>query len=211
MENNNQEMNNQLSTNNNKILIAVMALIIFCLAGYIVYIKFIEKTGNQGSNNAVNNGNNSSQKVDSADYDAWMNYLLKQNITKITYERGWNYETDDGNYPPKEVSLDTLKEFFKEFKSHKLVKENVQGRGDGANYINITYVKNGKEYKLSLDDVYWTEGNDDADFITALESMGYTEEGFEGYPLASIWYIFIDETENEGNNRFDKYYAKFFK
>ena len=224
MENNNQELNNKINTsnnqqvhsNNNKILIILMALIIVGLAGYIVYIKFIQKSDNPEvkPTNTEENGNSSIQNNDNAHYDAWMNYLLNQNITKITYERGWNYETDEG-YPVKEVSIDTLKAFFKEFKSHnyKLIKENVQGRGDGANYINITYVKNGTEYKLSLDDGFWTEGNNDEEFIKALESMGYKEEGFEGYPLSSIWYIFRDEVEDENTdiNRFEKYYAKFFR
>ncbi len=226
MENNNQELNNQVNTNNsqqvqsnNKILIILMALIIVGLAGYIVYAKFIQKGDNPepkptNTEENGNNGNTSNQNDDSANYDAWMNYLLKQNITKITYEPGIDYE--NGGYAPvKEVSLDTLKAFFKEFKSHnyKLIKENVQGRGEGANYINITYVKNGVEYKFSLDDTYWTEGNNDSDFMNALESMGYKEEGFEGYPLSSIWYIFRDEVEDENTDisRFEKYYAKFFK
>ena len=212
------EITNMNDAKNKNGIIAVLIVIIIALIGVVVYFAFIKKDdkpvdNNGGNNQVVDNG--TSQVDDSSNYDAWMNYLLKQNIIEITYERGWNYETDDGYYPVKKVSLETLKAFFKEFKSHnyKLIKENVQGRGDGANYINITYVKNGVEYKLSLDDAYWTEGNNDDEFMKALESMGYKEEGFEGYPLSSIWYIFRDEIEDENTdiNRFDKYYAKFFK
>ena len=54
MENNDQNLNNQVNTNNsnvnqptqnntNKIVFALMALIIVGLAGYIVYTKFIQK------------------------------------------------------------------------------------------------------------------------------------------------------------------------
>ncbi len=223
MEENLQKKENEITSMNNNSnnkngLIAVLVVIIIALIGAIVYFVFIKKDNkpidNKGENNQVID-NGTSQVDDSSNYDEWMNYLLKQNITKITYERGRNYETDDGYYPVKEVSIDTLKAFFKEFKSHnyKLIKENVQGRGEGANYINITYVKNGVEYKISLDDAFWTEGNNDDEFIKALESMGYKEEGFEGYPLSSIWYIFRDEVEDENTDtdRFTKYYAKFFE
>ena len=54
MENNNQNLNEQVNhnnddnqqiktSNNKNVLIALMALIIICLVGYIVYAKFIQK------------------------------------------------------------------------------------------------------------------------------------------------------------------------
>ena len=197
--------------------ITILSIVVVVLLGVCIYMLFIKKdeksiNNNGGNNQAINN--NTSQVDDSSNYDPWMNYLLRQNITKITYDRGVkDYETNE-SYPIKEVSIDALKGFFKDFKSHnyKLVKENVQGRGDGANYINITYVKNGTEYELSLDDGYWTKGNNDQDFMKALESMGYQEEGFD-LPFASIWYIFRDEVEDQNTdvNRFDKYFAKYFR
>ena len=73
MENNNQELNNQVNTNNNqpvqsnnKTLMILMALIIVCLAGYIVYAKFIQKgdnpepkpTNTEENGNQTNNENN---------------------------------------------------------------------------------------------------------------------------------------------------------
>lgn len=196
--------------------IIILSIVVVVLLGLCIYMIFIKKDdkieNNDGNNQAINN--NSSQVDDSSNYDPWMNYLLKQNITKIIYDRGIkDYETGE-TYPVVEVKIEALKDFFKDFKSHnyKLVKENVQGRGDGANYINITYVKNGTEYELSLDDGYWTKGNNDQDFMKALESMGYQEEGFD-LPFASIWYIFRDEVEDQNTdvNRFDKYFAKYFR
>ena len=196
--------------------IIILSIVVVVLLGLCIYMIFIKKDdkieNNDGNNQAINN--NSSQVDDSSNYDPWMNYLLKQNITKIIYDRGIkDYETGE-TYPVVEVKIEALKDFFKDFKSHnyKLVKENVQGRGDGANYINITYVKNGTEYELSLDDGYWTEGNNDQDFMKALESMGYQEEGFD-LPFSSIWYIFRDEVEDQNTdvNRFDKYFAKYFR
>ena len=205
-------MENKEIKNNNGIILGVMAFIIIILAGLCIYLLFIKKDEGVVDNN--NNKQNNTQVTDSDDYDAWMNYLLKQNITKITYDQGIkNYETGE-LYPIKEVSIDALKSFFKDFKSHnyKLVKQNVQGRGDGANYITITYLKNGKEYNFTLDDGYWTEGNSDTEFIKSLESMGYKEEGFDKQ-FSSLWYIFRDEVEDSNTdiNRFDKYYAKYFR
>ena len=188
--------------------ITILSIVVVVLLGVFIYMLFIKKDEKSINNNGENNQaiNNTSQVDDSSNYDAWMNYLLRQNITKITYDRGVkDYETNE-SYPIKEVSIDALKGFFKDFKSHnyELVKANVQGRGEGANYINITYVKNGIEYMVSLDDGYWTDGNNDQDFMKALESMGYKEEGFD-LPFASCWYIFRDEVEDQNTdvNRFD--------
>ena len=196
--------------------IIILSIVVVVLLGLCIYMIFIKKDdkkeNNDGNNQAINN--NSSQVDDSSNYDPWMNYLLKQNITKIIYDRGIKDYGTGETYPVVEVKIEALKDFFKDFKSHnyKLVKKNVQGRGDGANYINITYVKNGTEYELSIDDGYWTEGNNDQDFMKALESMGYQEEGFD-CPFASIWYIFRDEVEDQNTdvNRFDKYFAKYFR
>ena len=83
MENNDQNLNNQVNTNNsnvnqptqnnaNKIVFTLMALIIVGLAGYIVYTKFIQKddkpepkpnnTQEQGNNNSDDNGKNNNQQ-----------------------------------------------------------------------------------------------------------------------------------------------------
>lgn len=72
MEENNFNSNNQMSTSNNvnqqvqptksnnKVLFVVMALIIACLAGYIVYTKFIEKESDKPKDdNTQEQGNNS--------------------------------------------------------------------------------------------------------------------------------------------------------
>lgn len=71
MEEKNMNSNNQMNTNNenNKldkmnnrnIMIIIMALVIVCLAGYIVYIKFIDKMPDKPKEgNAQEQGNNNS-------------------------------------------------------------------------------------------------------------------------------------------------------
>ena len=69
MENNDQNLNNQVNTNNNvkqpmpnntnKIVFILMALIIVCLVGYIMYTKFIQKNDNPETkpNNTQENNN----------------------------------------------------------------------------------------------------------------------------------------------------------
>ena len=79
MENNSQNSGNQINqnnivqkNNNSKILIMLLVLIIVCLAGYIVYTKFIQKDENptpkpnntqEQDNNQQNTNNNGSENV----------------------------------------------------------------------------------------------------------------------------------------------------
>ena len=61
MENNNQNLNNNEKTNNtNKIIFALMALIIVGLVGYIVYTKFIQKEDKTKPNDTNEQENNNS-------------------------------------------------------------------------------------------------------------------------------------------------------
>ena len=81
MENNNQELNNKTNKQNNSILIIVMALIIVALAGYIVYIKFIQKT------ESVSPKDNNTEEKENVVEDITEEYGKQYNITeKVTYK-----------------------------------------------------------------------------------------------------------------------------
>ena len=81
MENNNQELNNKTNKQNNSILIIVMALIIVALAGYIVYIKFIQKT------ESVNPKDNNTEEKEKKVEDIVVEYGKQYKITeKVTYK-----------------------------------------------------------------------------------------------------------------------------
>ncbi len=101
MENNDQNLNNQVNTNNienkqmqnnngnNKILIILMALIIVGLAGYLVYEKFIQNSDSPapktGNTQEQDNGSSANSQYENTDENTELNNQVKDDskITKL--------------------------------------------------------------------------------------------------------------------------------
>ena len=196
------------------IIIAVLSIIIIVLICAVVYFAFVKKTDIPNDNNDVknqpvekkeetNSKEDNKQVSDDIEYDEWMSYLLKQNIKSIVYDPGYDPANEEESSQTK-ISIDALKEFFKEFMSHKYIlnKENIQARGAGHDFIIVTYEKNGKEYQFSIEDATYIEKYDDTDFIKILDGMVKEEKWFDE-PLGTVYYTFDG---NNNGDRFEQYY-----
>ena len=160
MENNNQNLNNQVNTNNgnvnqkasnntNKIVFVLMALIIVGLVGYIVYTKFIQKsdshkpndTQEQENNNSNQNDENNNSSENNESSSSNENSQQETNNSSSTNIVGTTYKTKDGK------------------KSLKILKKN--GDGYSAEYndtkLDIHEYQNHNKYGVFVGD---KAGND---------------------------------------------------
>ena len=157
MENNDQNLNNQVninnsnvnqqaSNNNNKIVFALMALIIVGLAGYIVYTKFIQKddkpepkpnnTQEQENNNSNQNEEKNNTNENNESNNSNENSGQSTNNNGSTNIVGTTYKTKDGK------------------KSLKILKKN--GDGYSAEYngtkLDIYEYQNHNKYGVFVGD-----------------------------------------------------------
>jgi len=174
MENNDQNLNNQVNTNNsnvnqqasnntNKIVFALMALIIVGLAGYIVYNKFIQKDDKPKSNDTQEQGNSNSESSNTKDGNSSKELLIeykddfKNGDKKITYK----CKNDDcrtfyinsifystGNEFDA-VIYDGGKYYIFNYNDKSLTQVNIPK--DDYTYVSISYDKNNKPASILLD------------------------------------------------------------
>lgn len=157
MENNDQNLNNQVNTNNsnvnqqapnntNKVVFVLMTLIIVGLVGYIVYTKFIRKddkpepkpnnTQEQENNNS-NNQNENSGTNENAKYTA---YDFDEVVTNMKKNLHFEYEITS-DVLPRELDIIPMDE-----KYHIVLstdgKITIKKGENNSVYLNISDVKN---------------------------------------------------------------------
>ena len=142
MENNDQNLNNQVNTNNsnanqptqnntNKIVFALMALIIVGLAGYIVYTKFIQKDDKSEpkSSNTQEQENNNSQDGNSNTQE--QEVKTNANYAVLNYQCKNEYCDGEDRINVKQLlkTNDTVKTIYddKNHKHHVILLENNNG------------------------------------------------------------------------------------
>ena len=140
----NNEVNNNVndelnvkSNNNSKIIIIILVVLLICALGFICYDKFINKekppVPTPSPSPTIEPINNEEED----DLEEWMTYLLNQNIKSVSLN-------DDIKH--KDLTVDDLRLFLQEFNSHKhTIKKIYAGTGDSLN-IQVTSLKDGKEY-----------------------------------------------------------------
>ena len=138
-----------------------MALIIACLAGYIVYTKFIQKDDNTASTptNMEESGNpktNNNQiaetqgNQETTNYSDWTSYILSQSNLIVKAIR---YDCDDeSNNKTVDLTIEQLKAFFDKNKDNGLIHFIMDGTGDSecGDYLSLSYSSNGKTESLEI-------------------------------------------------------------
>ena len=143
---------------NNKGVIALLIVIIVMLATLCILFATGTISFNSGDVNNENitsdettneNNDSNSQKNN---YDAWMNYILEQNITSVKISSTIVAESPNDYYQDeRNLTTTQLKEIFNKLMNYKLVKYYHQGLGSGAgDSITISYSKNGDNYSVDI-------------------------------------------------------------
>ena len=190
MENNNQELNNQVNTNtnkqvqpnNNKILIILMALIIVVLAGYIVYVKFIQKGDNpepkpnNTEENGINNQTNNNEK----------------------YKNTFKY-SNDGSYGIAYAKgyAEVKREYYCETVSVAECNESNAEEINDVVYFHITSTES-EDLKKEVSEWYGEQGKDNQTF-----TIGCVKDNVISFgTLADDFYEKVNDNINSTENYF---------
>ena len=224
MENNNQELNNQVNTDNsvkqpmpnnntNKIVFILMVLIIVGLVGYVAYTKFIQKndkpelkpnnTQEQENNNSNENEyNNNAQKQETK---ANINYEVLNYQCKNEYCNGEDYI----NVKQLLKISDTVKTIYndKDHKHHVILLKN----NSGSVYLYLSdenkyYFKNDDYYQIDIihSDYDWSDGYIyDYNYAIVHQKTGYYRANSKIYDLKNGKYVF------ETDGYYDFAYAEY--
>ena len=172
---------------NNKGVIALLIVIIVMLATLCILFATGTISFNSGDVNNENitsdettneNNDSNSQKNN---YDAWMNYILEQNITSVKISSTIVAESPNDYYQyERNLTTTKLKEIFNKLMNYKLVKYYHQGLGSGAgDSITISYSKNSDNYSVEIFNGIILI-NEDKDLLNALENSKDGEENEVG-------------------------------
>ena len=107
-------------------LVAIIAVLSTILVLLLTGILNFENDNTNKENNTIENGGNSKNENDedtTSEYANWMNYLLETNIQEIKVTRIRSAAFGDKEEYTKTITLsvDDLKDFFKEISSYELV------------------------------------------------------------------------------------------
>ena len=213
-ENSLEKKESEIASNNNSNkngIIAILVVIIIALIGAVIYFAVIKKeepkTDNNGNNNQQQQNNNQNTASpnptsldDSSNYDEWMTYLLNQSNTTITFDVDvYDEEIDKNN-----ISINQVKEYFDIIKNGEKKKVYMLGRGEAANLLTISYMKNNKKYSVVFEDGYWMyfDGDEDEEFTKLIDKVCIIDDEYAKSDGAFIQYNF-KVTDND--KLFDNY------
>lgn len=180
---NNENLNNQVnassigkqvqSNNNSKIIITIMALIIFGLVGYIVYTKLIQKNENPEpkptDTSTVTPVPNNTQE---STLPEWATYILNQKVTSIKYGYADYYDSVSADFKcaEKDVTKEQLKLIFEKMTESKLKKHDAGGAGSDCNNEGLT-IEYGNNKKLHIFQNRWItiDSNLDSELMNLIE------------------------------------------
>lgn len=202
--------------NNNKGVFALLIVIIVILATLCVLFATgtISFNSNKKNDNEINN--NVNDKVDDSilqenNYAAWMNYILEQEISKISIERhiftgmGDSYEKS-----VKNIDVEQLKSIFNKFMDYSLKKTYyVAGGYPEGDILNISYVVNGTTYDLQIaNGLIWDAENiADINLVSKFENSEHTSVNEELKNNQNDYIIHYNyKLDGFTNSVFDEYF-----
>lgn len=158
----------------NKLSKAVIFVLLFgigMVSGWYVSDKLAsrEKTVKLDERTIVETENGDNYEIKKAEdkYAAWINYIVKNNITEIKIYKQI-LDTNDPNFKENEnglyyidISTEELKDLFNTMENSSLGV--VTGLGGTADYVLIKYNKNDITYSVTITNggLIFTEGNDE--------------------------------------------------
>ena len=137
---------------NNSGLIILLVLIILGLAGFIVYDKVLSNKEEKVKNNEqAENITDETKTEEGTKLTKWANYLIEQNITKITVHRTFKDYLDPevGCPEDKFITKDELKQILEKMTQGKLTKF-LDAGGFGGPCLPSIVVEYNDDKKLEL-------------------------------------------------------------
>ena len=166
---------------NNTWLIVLLILVILGLVGYIVYDKVLSNESKtkctEVDEEKQNDNNNDETPEQTTSLPEWANYLLEQNITKITVKRGvteGGLDPEVGCLEDKQITNEELKQVLEKMTKGKLTKHLDAGGFGGPCLTDIIIeYNNDKELELFLNKYIVTK---DKKIKSLLELEDYVED-----------------------------------
>ncbi len=162
-----------MESNNNKLIVILMGIIIVILGALCVLfatgtISFNSKDSNSKENETV-------KEEEKENLPEWVSYILKQDITEISYYEGVaSTDASTGNNicsPVKTMTKDQLKKVLLKMSKTSIKKHTIGGMG-GPCYEGIKIVYGNKILRIYLGTIVLNDEND-KDVIDLLEKENY--------------------------------------
>ena len=196
---------------NNKGVIALLIIIIVILAALCILlatgtISFksndvdTNKPNDNVTDNNITNENNDSN-LQTSNYDAWMNYILEQNITNINIDR-----REDDYHAKINLTTTQLKGLFSKLMNYKLVKYYLQGSGFVyGDIITISYSVNNNNYSVEIGNgEIWADDVKDQGLLNALENSKDSVENEDDKDMPGAYFNY--EFQGYESSILDEYF-----
>ncbi len=158
--------------NNRKKAIIAILLFVLVLSWLIVFIFFCDKKEDKPTNQ--NNQQEKTSDNEDTTLPQWVNYILKQNISKVGYdtENGW-----------KDITRDQLKGYLKKLTTdYSLYKEKDYDGGCGGPYCGLDIEYGNKKITIYSGTIHFENYNGkekDNELLALLEKEKYTIDNSE--------------------------------
>ena len=177
-----------MEQSNNKNMIIVLLLVIVLIIGGLCILF---ATGKLAFNSADKETTEDKLTEDISDLPEWAQYVLKQNITKITYTKLTD-EIPNDNYdecPKVELTKNDLAKVFKEMTKYELAKAN-GGLGFGAMcYPAISVEYGGTTTEIFSGLVFGSNSKNDPEFLELLDNVAEVQDANNG---DEYYYVFVN-------------------
>lgn len=168
-------MENQKNNNGLIALVIVLFLLVLGLGGYIVYDKVL--SNNETPVNETTNNVPSNDDIVEEQLPEWVEYLLNQNITDITYQKGQlEYDETTGKNsctPEKKMTKEQLKDILIKMTEADLKKYEDSGGRGGPCWIGIVVKYNNTKFEIYRNDAIFIEDNEEY-IMSLFEKEKYT-------------------------------------
>lgn len=204
-----------------KIFLFVLIMIICVAIGWYAGGKFADKEAEIiDSNNKETKETKEDSNIKVNSKQAWINYILDQNIKSIIYynpildDQDPNFKNGVPSFYTNELTEAEFKELLKTMDDSTIGL--VQGMGGVVDYIEIKYIKNNKEYTITINGgaAIYTDDDNDFNEIMANEvkdrvaNMSAEEKDF--YGSNPVGNVIIGWSGSEIRNYFNKDTAKVY-